>query len=183
MNTDTGFYRELEVGETIQKGDQYRDAEWGNTLNVGGSCGEKGEYRRPVPAPEQPQYRELEPHEVVQIGDQRLHPDIDVWVAQHPMGVGFTAGPNYKWRRPATPTLAVDPTARIIPAPDMVNEPPHYRNHSSGIECIQITEGFNFCLGNAIKYIWRAGLKGEEIEDLKKARWYLDREIERLKKP
>jgi hypothetical protein len=69
------------------------------------------------------------------------------------------------------------------PAPDMVNEPPHYRNHPSGIECIQITEGFNFCLGNAIKYIWRAGMKGDATEDLEKARWYLDREIQRLKKP
>jgi hypothetical protein len=39
----------------------------------------------------------------------------------------------------------------------------------------------NFCLGNAIKYIWRAGGKGQPIEDLKKAKWYLDREIKRLK--
>jgi len=41
----------------------------------------------------------------------------------------------------------------------------------------------NFCLGNAIKYIWRAGKKGQPIEDLKKAKWYLDREIKRLKGP
>jgi hypothetical protein len=38
----------------------------------------------------------------------------------------------------------------------------------------------NFCLGNAIKYLWRAGEKGDVIEDLKKARWYVDREIQRL---
>jgi hypothetical protein len=64
--------------------------------------------------------------------------------------------------------------------PDLVNHPPHYTNHPSGIECIQITEHMNFCLGNALKYIWRAGEKGSKIEDLKKAQWYLNREIERL---
>ncbi len=62
---------------------------------------------------------------------------------------------------------------------EAVNHPAHYMAHPSGIECIQITEHMNFCLGNVIKYVWRAGLKGEELEDLRKARWYLDREIER----
>lgn len=63
---------------------------------------------------------------------------------------------------------------------DLVNHSPHYKAHSSGIECITISEHFNFCLGNAIKYIWRAGEKGNKLEDLQKARWYLDREIKRL---
>lgn len=62
---------------------------------------------------------------------------------------------------------------------DAVNHPAHYTDHPSGIECIQITEHMGFCLGNAIKYIWRADLKHDAIEDLKKARWYLDREIAR----
>ena len=62
---------------------------------------------------------------------------------------------------------------------DAIN-PAHYKKHESGIECIQVTEHFNFCLGNAIKYIWRAGQKGSKLEDLKKARWYLDREIGRI---
>ena len=62
---------------------------------------------------------------------------------------------------------------------DMVNKPPHYTDHPSGVECIQIAEHFNFCLGNAIKYIWRADLKGNAVEDLKKARFYINREIER----
>ena len=62
---------------------------------------------------------------------------------------------------------------------DNVNFPPHYRQHPSGIECIQVTEHMGFCLGNAVKYIWRADLKGDAIEDLRKARWYLDREIEK----
>jgi hypothetical protein len=63
--------------------------------------------------------------------------------------------------------------------PDTVNHPPHYNQHPSGIECIQVVEWFNFNLGNAIKYIWRAGDKGG-LEDLKKARWYINREIARL---
>lgn len=61
---------------------------------------------------------------------------------------------------------------------DEINHPNHYVSHPSGIECIQITEHMNFNLGNAIKYIWRAGLKSDGVgEDLKKARWYIDREI------
>ncbi|MBM4722553.1 DUF3310 domain-containing protein [Rhodococcus hoagii] len=63
---------------------------------------------------------------------------------------------------------------------DPVNHPGHYTSHPSGVECIQVTEHMSFCLGNAIKYIWRADLKGNAIEDLQKARWYVDREIARL---
>ena len=66
---------------------------------------------------------------------------------------------------------------------DLVNHPPHYKKHSSGVECVTIAEGFNFNRGNAIKYIWRAGEKGNELEDLKKSAWYLQREIARLEKP
>lgn len=62
---------------------------------------------------------------------------------------------------------------------DMVNHPKHYNDHPSGVECIDIIEHMGFCLGNAVKYIWRADLKGDAIEDLKKARFYIDREIER----
>lgn len=62
---------------------------------------------------------------------------------------------------------------------DPVNNPRHYNGHPSGIECITIVEHMGFCLGNAIKYIWRADLKTDAIEDLRKARWYLDREIAR----
>lgn len=61
---------------------------------------------------------------------------------------------------------------------DNVNYPPHYTAHPSGIECIQVTEHMGFCLGNAIKYIWRADLKGG-VEDLQKAAWYIQREIQR----
>lgn len=60
---------------------------------------------------------------------------------------------------------------------DAVNHPPHYTGHPSGVECIQVTEHMGFCVGNAIKYLWRADLKGKAIEDLQKAKWYIEREI------
>jgi hypothetical protein len=64
---------------------------------------------------------------------------------------------------------------------EIVDHPPHYTSHPSGIEAIQITEHMNFCVGNAMKYLWRAGLKSESpIEDLQKAQWYINRELERL---
>jgi hypothetical protein len=60
---------------------------------------------------------------------------------------------------------------------DQVNRPKHYTSHPSGIDCIQITEHMGFNLGNALKYIWRCDLKKDAVEDLRKARWYIDREI------
>lgn len=62
---------------------------------------------------------------------------------------------------------------------DMVNHPPHYTSHPSGVECITVTEHMGFCIGNAVKYLWRADLKDDAVEDLKKARFYIDREITR----
>ncbi|WP_432912047.1 DUF3310 domain-containing protein [Streptomyces syringium] len=64
--------------------------------------------------------------------------------------------------------------------PEAVNHPAHYTSHPSGIECIAVTKHMNFPLGNAVKYIWRADLKGSAIEDLEKAKRYLEIEIERL---
>ena len=67
---------------------------------------------------------------------------------------------------------------------DSVNHPAHYTQHPSGVEAITITEHFNFNCGNAIKYVWRAGLKSDSpVEDLRKARWYIEREIQRLTRP
>jgi hypothetical protein len=64
---------------------------------------------------------------------------------------------------------------------DMVNHPPHYTSDPSGVECITITRHRNFNIGNAIKYLWRAGLKGESnVEDLRKAIFYIEDEIERI---
>ena len=66
---------------------------------------------------------------------------------------------------------------------ETVDHPVHYNQHPSGVECIDIVEHMTFNVGSAVKYCWRAGLKGDAlIEDLEKARWYLAREIERLKK-
>lgn len=67
--------------------------------------------------------------------------------------------------------------------PDPVDHPQHYTSHPSGIECIAITRHHDFAIGNAIKYLWRAGLKGAsatEIEDLKKAIWYINDRITQL---
>ncbi len=69
------------------------------------------------------------------------------------------------------------------PHVDMVNHPKHYTSHPSGIECIQVVEHMGYNLGNAIKYIWRADLKGAAIEDLKKAVFYINREIDKRNKP
>lgn len=84
-------------------------------------------------------------------------------VPQHPIGVRY----------------------KQIYTPDMVNHPPHYTEHPSGVECIEVTKHYDFCVGNAIKYLWRAGQKKDanksdvekEIEDLKKAIWYINCKI------
>lgn len=95
-----------------------------------------------------------------------------------PLGNGFTF---------AALAAAVEEAARDSGGPvvtvefDPVNKPKHYNQHPSGVEAIQVTEHMGFCLGNVMKYVWRADLKNG-IEDLEKARWYLDREIARRKK-
>ena len=65
---------------------------------------------------------------------------------------------------------------------DPVKNPPHYTSHPSGVECITITEHMCFNLGNAMKYIWRSDLKWDRTEDIKKAIWYLQRELKRERK-
>lgn len=62
---------------------------------------------------------------------------------------------------------------------DSVNHPKHYTSHKSGVECIDITEHLNFCIGNAMKYLWRVDDKGDPIENLQKAKWYIQRELDR----
>lgn len=66
------------------------------------------------------------------------------------------------------------------PSVDLVNHPPHYK--AGGIEVIDFIEakGLNYRLGNVVKYVARAGLKGAALQDLKKARWYLNREIDAI---
>ena len=62
---------------------------------------------------------------------------------------------------------------------DPINHPKHYGSHPTGVKCIDIVEHFSYNVGNAVKYLWRAGLKEDNpaITDLKKARWYIDRAI------
>lgn len=70
---------------------------------------------------------------------------------------------------------------------DIINHPQHYTQGDARcecgkpIECIQVTEGMDFCLGNVLKYVWRQGKKNG-IEDLKKAKWYLERAIANAEK-
>jgi len=61
---------------------------------------------------------------------------------------------------------------------DSVDHPQHYNSHPSGVECITIIEHMPFNIGSAMKYLWREGLKANSIEDLRKAMWYIEREIE-----
>lgn len=60
-----------------------------------------------------------------------------------------------------------------------VDHPDHYNSHPSGIECIEIVRHMGFNLGSAVKYLWRDGLKDTQVplQDLEKARWYIDDEI------
>ena len=62
---------------------------------------------------------------------------------------------------------------------DNINNPAHYTSHPSGHQAIEFCGEMNFALGNAFKYLYRAGLKGSALEDLKKARWYLRYEMDR----
>lgn len=73
-------------------------------------------------------------------------------------------------------------TTKLVTSVDQVNHPEHYTTDPSGVECIEITRHRNFNIGNAFKYLWRAGLKDEKkhIEDLKKAMFYIQDEINRL---
>jgi hypothetical protein len=92
-----------------------------------------------------------------------------------------------KKKSPVPPNAVA--TAKAPVPSDPVNHPPHYTSHPSGIECITISKHHDFCIGNAIKYLWRAGLKKssqsdpstrdtyKEIEDLKKAVFYINQKI------
>lgn len=66
---------------------------------------------------------------------------------------------------------------------DAVNHPAHYGGADNTYEAIKVIEawGLGFCLGNTVKYIARAEHKGATVQDLEKARWYLDREIKNRK--
>ncbi len=61
---------------------------------------------------------------------------------------------------------------------EVVDHPAHYQ-HPSGIECIDIVENMSFNMGNAVKYIWRREQKGDVLTNLRKSRWYIQRERKR----
>lgn len=121
--------------------------------------------------------------------------DVDRSDEKHPYQIrgldGYTFWGNsaYGVRRPAdhgepaAPQLYVRENPEKLPSvPDMVNEPPHYNSHPKGIECIEVIEDNPFLtLGNAMKYLWRVswGGKGNDEEDLRKAIWYIERELQR----
>lgn len=94
-----------------------------------------------------------------------------------------TLSPRPETAKPKTAKSKTLNLGTLSPKPEVVNDPVnnprHYTQHPSGVECIQITEHMSFNLGNAVKYIWRSDLKADAVEDLRKARWYLDREISR----
>ncbi|MGQ5602970.1 DUF3310 domain-containing protein [Streptomyces sp. EKS3.2] len=87
---------------------------------------------------------------------------------------------RYVWYRDNE--LKPVPKAVPVKATDSVNHPSHYTWLPNGLEVIDLTEHMNFNRGNAVKYVARAGRKSKatELEDLKKARWYIDREISRM---
>lgn len=90
--------------------------------------------------------------------------------------------------------MGIEGEEQEVPAPkaavttteeyDTIDHPRHYTDAVPGIECIQVTEHFDFLLGNAIKYIWRSGRKdgNTKLQDLKKAEWYIKRAIARESK-
>lgn len=61
---------------------------------------------------------------------------------------------------------------------DNINHPAHYTDNTKPCECIEVAQYHSFCVGNAIKYVWRHRLKGHPLEDLQKAEWYLQRAID-----
>lgn len=122
-------------------------------------------------------YRLLALGEFIQDGDQWLDNKCEgLWHTT--LNAGSRVGEpqcNYTYRRKVSESDAQQPIAF-----DPVNRPAHYLGHPSGVECIQITEHMNFCRGNAVKYCFRSGSKADAIEDLRKGKWYANRELENI---
>lgn len=104
----------------------------------------------------------------------------DTKIMQSKLGT-FTECTNCSYSRRHKPSELPSPQEK---SDDVVNHPSHYCSHPSGVECITITRHHDFAVGNAIKYMWRAGLKDsskeKEVEDLRKAVWYLTDRISQL---
>jgi hypothetical protein len=114
------------------------------------------------------------------LGYIRKNPKAKAKEVAQAVGVSISCVYNVKSQALKAHGTEVAKTVRVLQAiskPDNVNHPPHYK--VGGIEVIDFIESkkFNYNLGNVIKYVSRADHKGNRLEDLKKARWYLDREI------
>lgn len=72
--------------------------------------------------------------------------------------------------------------ATYVATGELVDHPRHYNVHPSGVECIDIVEHMGFNLGTAIKHLWRADEKGDALLDLRKALWYIERELEKRRR-
>lgn len=100
-------------------------------------------------------------------------------------GIGVTIiNPTNKRRKNTNSICVISKDVANAPFPERVNHPAHYGGEHNPYEAIKVIEAWdmNFNLGNTLKYISRAGKKGSAIEDLKKAAFYLNREIQNLEK-
>ena len=96
--------------------------------------------------------------------------------------------PDVTFEKSEVKTISLEEASKAISK--TIEHPSHYTSHPSGIECIEIAKYYDFCIGSAIKYLWRAGLKSEEgkstkekeIEDLKKAITFIQFKIDTLTK-
>lgn len=96
--------------------------------------------------------------------------------------------PDVTFEKSKVKTISLEGASKSIL--ETIEHPSHYTSHPSGIECIEIAKYYDFCIGSAIKYLWRAGLKSEEgkstkekeIEDLKKAITFIQFKIDTLTK-
>lgn len=189
------------IGEALDNNTLHREDQWGASAVTIGQALDRGWITEDMPAPAKPKPDKLDAagiDPVSLVGGPENAKKIREAVTGY-RGGDPGADPAEEWDRQDDAMRKVeeyvaenyttdDVEAIVVPTPgavhDAVNHPSHYTSHPSGIEAITVTEHMGFCLGNAMKYIWRADLKHDDggLEDLRKARWYLDREITRREK-
>jgi hypothetical protein len=108
----------------------------------------------------------------------------EAWKALTILPWAFGKGAEKPTRRSCKHSKATPLRAHGCRMPDAIDHPEHYGGGDNPYEAIKVVEawGLDFHLGNVVKYISRAGKKGDILEDLKKARWYLDRAISNLER-
>ena len=110
-----------------------------------------------------PNVQHVVPFPYIRRDDGKLHPNPEYIEAQLAMNTDHTT---------CNDPRCMDPDC--VAKREQVNHPRHYNTHPSGIEAIDVVRHMDFCLGNAFKYLFRCGSKGSPLEDLKKARWYIE---------